>query len=131
MSSLFSTGHPSPTSRGALPPKPLPFHMTDPFLDRGVWCFWLTADEQVLQYTNHLNCVLNVSYMTPPFMRKAQNRALVTINPRYDAQEVWLWMYETLETEAHVVELNESWEDAIVGACVYPDEDDQTGDSWD
>lgn len=128
MSSLFPTGHPAPTDRGALPPKPLPFHMTDPFLDRGVWCCWLTADEQVLRFINHLNCVLNVSYMTPPFMRKAQERVLVTINPRYDPQEVWLWMYELLEAETRAVELDTSWEEAIAAACSHRDEDEVEDD---
>lgn len=122
MSAFFPESYPTPQHN--LPPKPLPFHMTDPFQDRGMWCFWLTADTPVLQFTSHLNCVLSLSYAAPAFFSKPQGRGLVAINPRYDAQEVWLWIYELLESETHWVELDNSWEDAIQMACEAPEEPD-------
>jgi len=122
MSTLFSGSHPSP-KRHALPPRPIPFHMTDPFQDRGMWCFWLSADDHVLQFVSHLNCVLNISYMSP-FSPRPRGRALIAINPRYDAQEVWLWIDELLETETKEIELDESWENAIATACAEQPKDD-------
>lgn len=120
MTSLFSDRKPSLTpssSAGALPPRPKPFHMTDPFMDRGLWCFWLTADHPVLRFVSHLQCVLQQPMFNSPFpfRQQQQARMLFSINPRYDHQEVWLWIYETLECETKTVELGDLWVDAIEG----------------
>ncbi|MBZ0279872.1 MAG: hypothetical protein K8L97_03970 [Anaerolineae bacterium] len=123
MSTLFSSSYPSPGQQSQ-PPRPMPFHMTDPFQDRGMGCFWLSADDHVLQFVSHLSCVLNMSYMSP-FVRRPQGRALIAINPRYDVQEVWLWIYELLETETREIELDQTWENAITAACTEePDDTD-------
>ncbi len=90
--------------------------MTEPYLDRGMWCFWLTAEAEVLQFVQHLHCVTSVSSPGSLF-RPPQGRVLVMLNPRYDAQEVWLWLYDLLEAETHEVELDEWWEEAITTAC--------------
>jgi hypothetical protein len=103
-----------------LPPKPKAFHMTELFQDRGVWCFWLAAESPVLQFVQHLHCVSSVSSNGGLF-RPPQGRVLVSINPRYDAQEVWVWLNDLLEAEAQEVELSESWEQAIVTACKWDD----------
>jgi hypothetical protein len=92
--------------------------MSEPHQDRGLWCFWLTAEEPVLDYVAHLHCVLPMS--TGSFFRRPQGRALFGINPRYDYHEAWLWIKELLEQEARPVELPESWEDAIIDACQLP-----------
>ena len=97
--------------RGNHPPKPKPFHMTEPFLDRGLWCFWLTADDAVLHYVSHLNCILPPQYN--PFHRRPQSRLLFMINPRYDHQEAWLWIYDQLEVETQNIELSEQWVEAV------------------
>jgi hypothetical protein len=102
------------------PPKPKPFHMTEPFQEREVWCFWLAAEEPVLQFVQNLHCIMAVSASTP-FGRRPPGRVLVTMNPRYDAQEVWLWIYDLLEAETQQIELDDSWEAAIVMACESED----------
>jgi hypothetical protein len=107
--SILSQNHP-------LPPKPKAFHMTELFQDRGIWCFWLAAESPVLQFVQNLHCISSMS-SNGGFFRPPQGRALVTINPRYDAQEVWAWISDLLEAEASEVELNESWEEAIATAC--------------
>jgi hypothetical protein len=91
--------------------------MTEPFVERGVWCFWLAADEPILQFVNHLNCVLTASFMAAPFLRRPSGRAMIAINPRYDHQEVWLWIYELLEMETQNIELSERWEAMIDAVC--------------
>lgn len=102
---------PSAGPLGAFPPKPKAFHMTEPVCERGIWSFWLTAEEPVLQFVNTLNCVL--PFLNSPFMRRPILRSTVSINPRYDPQEVWHWIHALLETEAQKVDLNEAWEMAI------------------
>jgi hypothetical protein len=86
--------------------------MTEPFLDRGLWSFWLTAEEPVLQYVANLHCILNPG-TSNPFYRRPSGRILLNINPRYDYQEVWLWIHDLLQVEAQNIELNEAWESAI------------------
>jgi hypothetical protein len=102
----------SPNSKGQ-PPTPRPFHMTEPFYERGVWCFWLAADEEVLRFVSHLYCVLTVSFTPSLLQRRQSGRGMVCINPRYDHQEAWLWIYDLLEGECNPVELDELWEQAI------------------
>lgn len=104
-------------------PKPKSYHITDPFQDRGLWCFWLSADDEVLEYISSLNAILQPSYGSP-FQRRLRGRVMFAINPRYDHEETWLWINELLETEATVVELNEDWESAIEEAHT-----NETGDS--
>jgi hypothetical protein len=100
--------------------------MTEPVYERGVWCFWLAADDPILQYVSHLNCVLAVSYMAPSFAQRPQGRALVAINPRYDYEEVWLWLDDLLAAETQAIHLGEAWEVAINSAC-----DEGLSDEWD
>lgn len=93
-------------------PKPQPYHITDPFMDRGLWCFWLSADEAVLEFISSLNCILQPS-LGSPFQRRLQGRVMFAINPRYDHEETWLWVTELLESETNTVELGDDWEAAI------------------
>ncbi len=106
-----------------LPPKPKPFDLSDLFQERGVWCFWLAADEAVLQYVQNLSCILSIA-SNSPFLRRPQGRVYYTINPRYDAQEVWVWLRDLLEGETQQIELSEAWEEAITVACGQDDSDD-------
>lgn len=128
MTSLFSDRKSSfipPSSSGALPPTPKPFHMTEPFMDRGLWAFWLTADLPVLRFVSHLQCVLQQPMFNSPFgVRQQHTRMMFSINPRYDHQEVWLWIYETLECETKPIDLNELWVEAINTLADTPSEDD-------
>lgn len=124
----YST-QPSSSVSGAFPPRPRPFDMTDPFHEHGIWSFWLTADLPVLQFVANLNCVLNVSYMPPPFAARPQGgRVMVRINPRYEHQEAWLWIYEQLELESRQVELSDTWEVALENACSLGNDDDNLDD---
>ena len=119
------TTNPEPDRFPGLPPRPQPFHMTEATLQNGIWSFWLTADEPVVQFISHLNCVLsfaNSSISGSPFVRRVGGRVLVSINPRYDHLEAWNWIYHTLEGETQVVDLGETWEDAIDMACQNEDE---------
>lgn len=93
-------------------PKPKPFHITEPNYERGLWCFWLASDEDVLQFVSNLNCILQPSFGSP-FGRRLRGRVLFAINPRYDHEETWLWLHEILESESARVELNDDWESAI------------------
>lgn len=122
---------PENAARFSLPPRPKPFDMTDPFNEHGVWCFWLTADMPVLQFVTHLNCVLNVSFMPPPFVARSHGRVLVRINPRYDHQEAWLWLYEQMELESRQIELSESWEKTLDAICSTEAAEDTDGSEWD
>lgn len=47
---------------------------------------------------------------------------MVSINPRYDHREAWAYIQELLQGETDVVDLGESWEEAITGACQHEDE---------
>jgi hypothetical protein len=111
-----------PSSSAGRPPKPAPFHMSEPVLDRGIWYFCVTADEEILRFVMHLPCVM--SYTHSPFLRQTTRRVTVGINPRYDHEEAWLWIYDLLEGETRFVELDESWENAIESACGDEDEAD-------
>ena len=111
---------PKPNRFPSLPPRPKPFDMTDPILQNGLWSFWLTADEPVLQYVNNLNCVLPFS--GSPFLRRSGGRVMVCINPRYDYREAWAWIREMLETETQIIDLGDTWESAIELACQSEDE---------
>jgi hypothetical protein len=94
--------------------------MTEATLQNGIWSFWLTADEPVIQYISHLNCVL--SFSNSPFLRRPGGRVMVSINPRYDHVEAWAWIYHSLEGETQIVDLGETWEEAIDVACQSEDE---------
>lgn len=103
-------------------PKPKPFHITEPHQERGLWCFWLTADEDVLRFVHNLNCILTPPLNNSRFGRRLTGRILFAFNPRYDHEETWLWLHEVLESETLQVELNDNWEDAIRDAHVDPGE---------
>jgi len=104
----------------SLPPRPKPFHMTEPAMQNGLWSFWLTTDDAAIQYVNNLNCVLPTAQS--PFFRRTSGRVLVTINPRYDHLEAWTFIRDLLEAETQVVDLGEPWEEAITLACESEDE---------
>ena len=94
------------------PPKPKAYHITEPQLDRGLWCFWLAAENDILDYVQHLNCILQP--MSNSFLhRRLKGRVMFAINPRYDHEEAWLWINDLLESEGCRVELDAEWESAI------------------
>ncbi|MEM9955682.1 MAG: hypothetical protein AAFV93_09315 [Chloroflexota bacterium] len=99
-------------------PKPKPFHITEPHQERGLWCFWLTADDEVLRFVYNLNCIIVPGFSRSPFGRRKVGRALFAFNPRYNHEETWTWLHEVLETETKQVELNEDWEAAIRDAHI-------------
>lgn len=114
------TFDPKPNRFPCLPPRPKPFHMSEPAMQNGLWSFWLTADDSVLQFVNNLNCILPVAQS--PFFRRTSGRVMVSINPRYDHQEAWTWIYSLLEAETQIIDLGETWEEAIELACQSEDE---------
>lgn len=93
------------------PPKPRPFDMSEPFYQGGMWCFWLTADEEVLRYVSTLNCILTTS--SSPLMRSMRGRRMFSINPRYNYEETWMWLYRTLELETEHIHLGDLWTDVL------------------
>lgn len=96
----------------AFPPRPKPFHMSEPFQQPGgLWCFWLTADENIVQFVAGLNCIMQMP--PPPFVRPAKGRVMYAISPRYNHEEAWMWIYRLLESETELVELSEIWENAF------------------
>lgn len=98
-------------------PKPKPFHITEPEEEQGLWCFWLTADDTILEYVYNLNCVLTPKSNNSPFGKDTLHaRIRFAINPRYDHEETWLWLHDVLTSETTIVELDTNWEDAIVEA---------------
>ena len=107
-------------STGGLP-RPQAFHITDPFEERGLWYFWLTADDEILDFVARLNCVLDPA--TGPFRRRPRGRVRFAINPRYDHEEAWLWINDLLNSETSKVELNKRWEDAIDSAHETPSDE--------
>ncbi|MCB9453832.1 MAG: hypothetical protein H6672_20570 [Anaerolineaceae bacterium] len=103
----------NPSQKPVLPPRPALFHITEPFEQRGIWSFWLTAEPDVIQFVRHLSCVLQVVYNGPAFFQRPSNRVMVTIDPRYDHEAAWLWIHDQLETESLVIELPEEVETAL------------------
>ncbi|MGB7339608.1 MAG: hypothetical protein WBC91_12010 [Phototrophicaceae bacterium] len=103
-------------------PKPKPFHITEPHEERGLWCFWLTADDDVLQFVHKLNCIIVPSFGRTPFGRRLMGRTMFAFNPRYDHEETWLWLHEVLDSESKQIELSENWEDAIRDAHISSNE---------
>lgn len=103
------------TSQNKLPdlPSPTPFHITEPHQERGLWCFWLTADNDVLRFVRNLNCIMTPSYNGSRFGRTLTGRAMFAFNPRYDHEETWAWLHEVLQSETAQVELDDNWETAI------------------
>jgi hypothetical protein len=114
--------NPPERPRRLQPPAPRPYHMTDAFLDRGLWCFWLAADQEVLEYVSNLHCILQPP--PTPFQRRLQGRVLFAINPRYDHHEAWAWVKQTLDEETSIVELNDRWESALMEAQHNAQSDD-------
>jgi hypothetical protein len=120
------TVNPQPDRFPCLPPRPKPFHMTDAVFQNGIWSFWLTADDAVIQYVYNLNCVLSVP-SSPfggglPFTRRFNGRCQICINPRYEHLDAWKWIHDMLEGEAQIIELGDTWEEAIDMACQSEDE---------
>jgi len=94
--------------------------MTEPAMQNGLWSFWLSADDSVIQFVNNLNCILPT--LPSAFFRRTANRILISINPRYDHMEAWTWIRDMLEAETQIIELEETWEAAIDSACQSEDE---------
>lgn len=94
-------------------PKPKPFHITEPKKERGLWCFWLTADDDILKYVRHLHCILHPMSSGSFFTRRMNGRVMFAINPRYDHDNAWQWIVDMLQTETSSIELDDSWESAI------------------
>jgi hypothetical protein len=110
--------------RASVPPTPKPFDMSEPVQQPGgLWGFWLTADDDILRYVANLNCILNAS-APPAFSRTLRGRRLFSINPRYDHEDAWLWIFALLEAEAKKVTLTDTWEDALKEAQRRKDETD-------
>jgi hypothetical protein len=103
-------------------PKPKPFHITEPHQERGLWCFWLTADDEVLHFVSDFHCIIMPTFGRVPFGRKLMGRIMFAFNPRYDHEETWLWLHEVLESETKQVELNDTWEAAIRDAHISSSE---------
>lgn len=114
--------------KGDMPPlpKPKPFHITKPILNNGLWSFWLTADDEVLAFVQNLRCMqIAPQNRFGGFQQQhLTGRAYFTINPRYDHNEIWVWLHEVLSTEAQSVELGETWEEAIDAAHAHTQTDD-------
>ena len=106
-------------------PKPKAYHITEPKLERGLWCFWLTADDEILQYVRHLHCILQPMNSGSFFARRLTGRVLFAINPRYDHQEAWQWVVDMLQTETSSIDLNEQWESAIDDALPNKSDDNK------
>src|SRR5689334_18176335 len=112
------------------PPRPKPFDITEPVRQpNGIWTFWLTADERILDFVAHLSCVMPPP--SPPFgSRPLRGRMQFAINPRYEHEEAWLWIYRTLEDETRFVELSDLWED-VLGDETDNQKDDEPSNPWD
>src|SRR5688572_20300087 len=96
---------PLPNRPSGLPPRPKPFHITEPVFQNGLWVFWLTADENIIQFVNTLNCIL--PFANSPFFRRSGGRVMVSINPRYDHREAWTFINELLQGETETVDLGD------------------------
>ena len=116
----------SPSDKSNRPirlPKPKPFHITEPKFERGLWCFWLTADDEILRYVRHLHCILHPMSSGSFFTRRLNGRIMFAINPRYDHNDAWQWIVDMLETETSSIELDETWESAIDDALPNKSDD--------
>lgn len=87
------------------------FTMTEPKENRSnrdsKYSFWLTTDNNDLfDFVAALVCVENLRKL-------GQRRALVAIKDEYDADEAWHYIRTELEDEAHVIELDAIWENAM------------------
>jgi hypothetical protein len=118
------------SASAAFPPKPKPFHMSEPYQQPGgLWAFWLTADDRVLKYVGSLSCILSSSNQSnSPFARPARGRMMFNINPRYEHEEVWLWIHRLLEGESEEIELSNTWENVLVDE---DESDENEGESQD
>jgi hypothetical protein len=90
--------------------KPQPFVMENPVniaSGSGNWQFWLTLPQDkrsLYDVVASWDCVSHLHY------EDVWRRASVIIDPRYDYEEAWLWIYEQLQIETAVVELSEFWD---------------------
>lgn len=87
--------------------KPLPFLMENPFRQHtgsGDWHFWLKADMPIYEFVRSLDCIAHVHY------EDVWQRAWVSINPLYDYEEAWLFVYSEIEAETRRIELDKVWE---------------------
>lgn len=83
--------------------KPKPFVMENPEqYAPGKWQFSLTAPDSLITFTKNLACVVNVV----PIYGESH---LVVINPRWDYQEAWMFIYEQLESESNETKLDDVW----------------------
>ncbi len=97
-------------------PQPEHFHITEPEFERGLWCFWLTADRCILEFVNKIYCIMEAPHHRVLPGRQLEDRTKFAINPRYNHQEIWKWLCQVLEVEARHIMLDAQWEDAILDA---------------
>lgn len=90
-----------------------PFHMTEPVFEDDLWCLWIYADSQILSYVQELECIIKAPHYRQLPGLPPEKRIKVAINPRYDYQEVWLWLWDILELETKHTTLSEQWENAL------------------
>ncbi len=107
-----STSKDNPPPDKSMPPKPRPFDLTEPFQERGVWCFWLTAEPHIQEFISSLNCILGPKF-NPSYFRQPGARVMYSLSPRYDHEEAWVWIHDVLQTETSEVELSDALEDAL------------------
>lgn len=81
--------------------KPKSFVMNNPgqFGIGGTWAFRLYAEPSLIAFVANLAPVYDLFSYT-------SESCAVSIDPRWDYEEAWLWIYEQLETEAQEVDLD-------------------------
>lgn len=84
--------------------KPKAFVMSEPVAHiLNHWIVMIAIDYAYFDFIRAMPCVLSTEAWIGREIR-------VYIDPRYDYEEAWLWIYEQLETETREVELGEVWD---------------------
>jgi len=88
--------------------KPKAFALDNPIINHGQCLIPLVIDQRYHEFVRAMPCTLRVDdFMSMP------NLLHLHIDPRYDFEEAWLWIYEQLEAETNKVELGDVWGKAI------------------
>lgn len=87
---------------------PAPYHISEPIFEDGLWCFWLTANDDIIHYVLHLDFII-----LPPKFRilpglLPSGRTKYAISPRYIFEEAWIKLQECLDMECNNVDLSPS-----------------------
>ena len=69
--------------------------------------------KSINHFVQHLECLVKAPHYRQLPGLPPEKRIKVAINPRYDYQEVWLWLWDILEFETKNVDLSEQWENAL------------------